>query len=121
MINFLKEGKIKKIFNNYLFSKGDSRDPELSPSILICLLISFPIALAAAVYLEEVRFTDLKININNLAAVPSIVFGLLGLGILLNVFELPRSTALVGGITLSLMTLPRIIIPARASLKAHHL
>ena len=91
--------------------------------ILICLLISFPIALAAAVYLEEFapknRFTDLiEININNLAAVPSIVFGLLGLGILLNVFELPRSTALVGGITLSLMTLPRIIIPARASLKA---
>lgn len=130
---FLKEGKIKKIFNNYLFSKGDSRDPELAGfggailgsifSILICLLISFPIALAAAVYLEEFapknRFTDLiEININNLAAVPSIVFGLLGLGILLNVFELPRSTALVGGITLSLMTLPRIIIPARASLKA---
>jgi len=130
---FLKEGKIEKIFNNYLFSKGDSRDPELAGfggailgsffSILVCLLISFPIALAAAVYLEEFapknKLTDLiEININNLAAVPSIVFGLLGLGVLLNVFELPRSTALVGGITLALMTLPRIIIPARASLKA---
>ena len=65
------------------------------------------------------KITDLiEININNLAAVPSIVYGLLGLGVLLNVFELPRSTALVGGITLALMTLPRIIIPARASLKA---
>ena len=130
---FLKDGKIEKIFNNYLFSKGDSRDPELAGfggailgslfTILICLLISFPIALAAAVYLEEFapknKLTDLiEININNLAAVPSIVFGLLGLGILLNVFELPRSTPLVGGIALSLMTLPRIIIPARASLKA---
>jgi len=92
-------------------------------SIIVCLIISFPIALLAAVYLEEFApknaFTDfIEININNLAAVPSIVFGLLGLGILLNVFELPRSTSLVGGITLALMTLPRIIIPCRASLKA---
>ena len=92
-------------------------------SIIVCLIISFPIALFAAVYLEEFApknaFTDfIEININNLAAVPSIVFGLLGLGILLNVFELPRSTSLVGGITLALMTLPRIIIPCRASLKA---
>ena len=129
----LKENKISKIFNNYLFSNGDSRNPEIAGiggamlgsffSIIVCLIISFPIALLAAVYLEEFApknaFTDfIEININNLAAVPSIVFGLLGLGILLNVFELPRSTSLVGGITLALMTLPIIIIPCRASLKA---
>jgi len=129
----LKENKISKIFNNYLFSNGDSRNPEIAGiggamlgsffSIIVCLIISFPIALLAAIYLEEFApknaFTDfIEININNLAAVPSIVFGLLGLGILLNVFELPRSTSLVGGITLALMTLPRIIIPCRASLKA---
>ena len=80
-------------------------------------------ALLAAIYLEEFapknRLTDfIEVNINNLAAVPSIVFGLLGLGVLLAVFGLPRSTPLVGGITLSLMTLPTIIIAARASLKA---
>ena len=131
--SLLKKNKISKIFNNYLFSNGDSRNPEIAGiggamlgsffSIIVCLIISFPIALLAAVYLEEFApknaFTDfIEININNLAAVPSIVFGLLGLGILLNVFELPRSTSLVGGITLALMTLPRIIIPCRASLKA---
>ena len=129
----LEKKKINKIFNNYFFTNGDSRNPEIAGiggsmlgsffSILVCLIISFPIALLAAVYLEEFapknKFTDfIEININNLAAVPSIVFGLLGLGILLNVFELPRSTSLVGGITLALMTLPRIIIPCRASLKA---
>ena len=129
----LENKKINKTFNNYFLVKGDSRNPEIAGiggamlgsffSILVCLIISFPIALLAAVYLEEFapknKFTDfIEININNLAAVPSIVFGLLGLGILLNVFELPRSTSLVGGITLALMTLPRIIIPCRASLKA---
>ena len=129
----LEKKKINKVFNNYFFTNGDSRNPEIAGiggamlgsffSILVCLIIAFPIALLAAVYLEEFapknKFTDfIEININNLAAVPSIVFGLLGLGILLNVFELPRSTSLVGGITLALMTLPRIIIPCRASLKA---
>ena len=92
-------------------------------SILVCLMIAFPVAVLAAIYLEEFapknRFTDfIEVNINNLAAVPSIVFGLLGLGVLLAIFHLPRSTPLVGGITLSLMTLPTIIIAARASLKA---
>ena len=130
---FLEKNKITKVYNNYFLTNGDSRNPEIAGiggamlgslfSILVCLAISFPIALFAAVYLEEFapknKFTDfIEININNLAAVPSIVFGLLGLGILLNVFELPRSTSLVGGITLALMTLPRIIIPCRASLKA---
>ena len=131
--NLVEQGKIGTTFSNYFFFHGDSRDPEIAGvagavigsffSIIICLLIAFPIALMAAVYLEEFApkntVTDIiEININNLAAVPSIVFGLLGLGVLLGVFGLPRSTALVGGITLSLMTLPTIIIACRASLKA---
>ena len=129
----VEQNKIDKIFNAYLFKKGDSRNPELAGiggalvgsffTIVITLLLSFPIAIFASIYLEEFapknRITDfIEININNLAAVPSIVFGLLGLGILLGTFHLPRSTPLVAGITLALMTLPRIIIPCRASLKA---
>ena len=131
--NLVEQGKIGTTFSNYFFFSGDSRDPEIAGvagaaigsffSIIICLLIAFPIALMAAIYLEEFApknmVTDIiEININNLAAVPSIVFGLLGLGVLLSVFGLPRSTSLVGGITLSLMTLPTIIIACRASLKA---
>ena len=131
--NLVEEGKIDKKFNNYFFSKGDSRDPELAGiggslmgsffTIIICLALSFPIAIMASIYLEEFapknKITEfIEININNLAAVPSIVYGLLGLGILLSAMEFPRSTPLVAGITLSLMTLPRIIIPCRASLKA---
>ena len=86
-------------------------------------LLAFPIGIGASIYLEEFapknKFTELiEVNIANLAAVPSIVFGLLGLGILLNVFGFPRSTPLVGGTVLALMTLPTIIIACRASLKA---
>ncbi len=129
----VSSNKIDTIFNNYFFTNGDSRDPELAGiggslmgsffTIVICLLLSFPIAILASIYLEEFapknKLTELiEININNLAAVPSIVYGLLGLGILLGFMEFPRSTPLVAGITLSLMTLPRIIIPCRASLKA---
>lgn len=129
----VEQGKIKTKYNNYLLTNGDSRDAEIAGvagsmmgsffSIIICLILAFPIAILAAVYLEEFapknRTTEIiEININNLAAVPSIVFGLLALGILLNTFGLPRSTSLVGGITLSLMTLPTIIIACRASLKA---
>ena len=131
--NFVENGKIDKNFNNYYFTKGDSRDPELAGiggaivgsiySILICLLLAFPVAVLASIYLEEFapknKITDfIEININNLAAVPSIVYGLLALQILLATIQLPRSTPLVAGITLALMTLPRIIIPCRASLKA---
>jgi phosphate transport system permease protein len=91
--------------------------------LLVCFVISFPTGIAAAIYLEEFapknRWTDLiEVNINNLAAVPSIVFGLLGLAVFLNFFGLPRSAPLVGGMVLALMTLPTIIIAARASLKA---
>jgi len=129
----LKENKVNKVFNTFFFTNGDSRNPEIAGiggslfgsffTIIITLILSFPIAIFASIYLEEFapknRITDfIEININNLAAVPSIVFGLLGLGILLGTFDLPRSTPLVAGITLSLMTLPRIIIPCRASLKA---
>ena len=128
-----ERGDIKSTFNFSFFTNPDSREAELAGiassfmgtvfSILVCLIFSFPIAVLAAIYLEEFapknKFTDfIEVNINNLAAVPSIVFGLLGLGVLLAVFHLPRSTPLVGGITLSLMTLPTIIIACRASLKA---
>ncbi|GHA44887.1 phosphate transport system permease protein PstA [Amylibacter ulvae] len=120
-------------FNTKFFTNGDSREPELAGilsalmgSILtlsVCFFVSFPIAILAAIYLEEFapknRLSQfIEVNINNLAAVPSIVFGLLGLAMLLNTFGLPRSTPLVGGLVLSLMTLPTIIIAARASLRA---
>jgi len=91
--------------------------------LLVCFVISFPMGIAAAIYLEEFapknRITEIiEVNINNLAAVPSIIFGLLGLAVILNFFGVPRSTPLAGGIVLSLMTLPTIIIACRAALKA---
>ncbi len=128
------ENLIKKVFNKTLFTSGDSSESEQSGilvallgsfyALLITLALSFPIGIATAVYLEEFapkdnKFVDfIEVNINNLAAVPSIIFGLLGLAIFLNFFEMPRSAPLVGGMVLSLMTLPRIIIPARAALKS---
>ncbi|MEQ8387210.1 MAG: phosphate ABC transporter permease PstA [Alphaproteobacteria bacterium] len=126
-------GNIDAVLNTRFLSTGDSREPELAGvwgavvgsfyALLVCFLISFPIAVMAAVYLEEFaphnRWTDLiEVNINNLAAVPSIVFGLLGLAVFLNFFTMPRSAPLVGGMTLALMTLPTIIIASRAALKA---
>jgi phosphate transport system permease protein len=125
--------KIKTSANYLFFTNSDSRDPELAGikgalvgtllTMLVTLAISFPIGLATAIYLEEFaprnKWTDIiEININNLAAVPSIVFGLLGLAVIINLFGLPRSASLVGGIVLSLMTLPTIIIASRASIKA---
>ena len=126
-------GRIEKRFNRTLFTAGDSREPELAGirgavvgsalALAVTLVLSFPIGVAAALYLEEFaptnRFTDLiEVNINNLAAVPSIVFGLLGLAVFLDFFGLPRSAPLVGGLVLSLMTLPTIIIASRAALKS---
>jgi phosphate transport system permease protein len=120
-------------FDTLFFTNGDSREPEQAGilgavlgsayAMLVTLLISFPLGVATAIYLEEFapknRFTDLiEVNINNLAAVPSIVFGLLGLAVFLNFFGLPRSAPLVGGLVLSLMTLPVIIIASRASIQA---
>lgn len=128
-----EEGRIKKTFNSTFFTAGDSRDPELAGirgavtgsfyTLLVTLLLSFPIGVAAAVYLEEFArpgtWSDIiEVNINNLAAVPSIIFGLLGLAIFLNLFGLPRSSPLVGGLVLTLMTLPTIIIASRAALKS---
>jgi phosphate transport system permease protein len=126
-------GKLRLSFNRYLFTAGDSRQPELAGllgaivgsfyALIITIGLSFPLGVAAAVYLEEFadknRFTDLiEVNINNLAAVPSIVFGLLALEIFLNVLGLPRSAPLVGGLALTLVSLPTIIISARVALKA---
>jgi phosphate transport system permease protein len=131
--DLVDRGLVSYEFNLPFLMRGDSREPELAGvggsivgslfTILVVLILSFPIGIFAAIYLEEFepknRVTDfIEININNLAAVPSIVFGLLGLGIILNTFGLPRSTPLVGGIVLSLMTLPTIIIATRASLRA---
>lgn len=127
------KGLISQPFNWGLFFNSDSRFPELAGlkgaisgsfwALLVCFLISFPMGIAAAIYLEEFaprnRWTDLiEININNLAAVPSVVFGLLGLAVFLGWFGLPRSAPLVGGMVLSLMTLPTIIIVTRAALKS---
>lgn len=127
------EGRVSTPFNWGLFFNADSRFPELAGlagaivgsfyALLVCFMISFPIGIAAAIYLEEFapknRWTDLiEVNINNLAAVPSIVFGLLGLAVFLNFFGLPRSAPLVGGMVLALMTLPTIIIVTRNALKA---
>lgn len=124
-------GKLEQHFNTVLFSSGDSREPEQAGirgalmgsfyTLLVTFFLSFPIGVATAVYLEEFaprnRWTDLiEVNINNLAAVPSIVFGLLGLAVFINFFGLPRSAPLVGGLVLSLMTLPVIIIAGRAAL-----
>ncbi|MCZ7654553.1 MAG: phosphate ABC transporter permease PstA [Rhodocyclaceae bacterium] len=120
-------------FNKAFFTNGDSREPELAGirgatmgsffMLLVTLVLSFPLGVAAAIYLEEFaprsRWVDfLEVNINNLAAVPSIVFGLLGLAVFINFFGLPRSSPLVGGLVLTLMTLPVVIIASRAAIKA---
>lgn len=127
------QGRLEKQFNRTFFTGGDSREPELAGilgavkgtflTLLITLSLAFPIGVAAAIYLEEFApqnaWTDLiEVNINNLAAVPSIIFGLLGLAVFINFFGLPRSTPIVGGLVLALMTLPTIIIAGRASLKS---
>ena len=126
-------GRLEKHFNRALFTNGDSREPELAGikgavmgsfyMLVVTVLLSFPIGVAAAIYLEEFaprnRWSDLiEVNINNLAAVPSIVFGLLGLAVFINYVALPRSAPLVGGLVLTLMTLPVIIIASRAAIKS---
>jgi len=128
-----ESGRLDTRFNKALFSNGDSREPELAGikgavmgslyMLVVTLALSFPIGVAAAIYLEEFaprnRWSDLiEVNINNLAAVPSIVFGLLGLAVFINWVGLPRSAPLVGGLVLTLLTLPVIIIASRASIKA---
>jgi phosphate transport system permease protein len=128
-----QQGLVYVSFNTDFFTRADSRYPEIAGiaaalvgsmySLLICLIIAFPIGVAAAIYLEEFAKKSMlsriiEVNINNLAAVPSIIFGLLGLAVILNVFDVPRSTPIAGGIVLALMTLPTIIIACRTSIKA---
>ncbi len=128
-----ERGQIHTALNVDFFTHADSREPELAGiwgavvgsflTMVVTLILSFPLAVATAVYLEEFapknKIVDLiEVNINNLAAVPSIVFGLLGLAVFINFFGLPRSAPLVGGMVLALMTLPTIIIASRAALKA---
>ncbi|TNE35732.1 MAG: phosphate ABC transporter permease PstA [Alphaproteobacteria bacterium] len=128
-----KSGALSFKFNSGFFTEGDSREPEKAGiagamvgsffTLLVTIAVAFPIGVLTAIYLEEFaprnRFNDLiEVNINNLAAVPSIVFGLLGLAIFLNVAHLPRSAPVVGGLTLALMTLPTIIIAARSAVRA---
>ena len=126
-------GNVLKVFNKTFFTKSDSREPEVSGilgallgsfyCLLVALFVAVPLGVFSAIYLQEFakknKFTDfIEININNLAAVPSIVFGLLGLSVFINFFHLPRSAPLVGGLVLALMSLPTIVIVTRASLLA---
>ena len=128
-----EKGAIERKFNWRFFTSGDSREAELAGirgalvgtawTLLVTLMICLPIGVLAAIYLEEFapknKLTDIiEVNINNLAAVPSIVFGLLGLSVFLNFFGLPRSAPLVGGLVLALLVLPTIIIASRAAIKA---
>jgi len=127
------EGRLRTVFNTSFLSNADSTDPELAGvwgaakgsllTLFVTLLISFPVGVLAAIYLEEYapknRLTDLiEVSINNLAAVPSIIFGLLGLAVFLNFFGMPRSAPIVGGLTLALMTLPVIVIAGRIAIKS---
>ena len=136
-IAFIEElnakGLIEKKFNAIFFENGDSKIPEYAGlysamigsilTLVITMAVAFPIGVMTAIYLEEFagdnKFTRfIEININNLAAIPSILFGLLGLAIFINLFGMPRSSPLVGGLTLALMTLPIIIVSSRAALRA---
>lgn len=133
-VNQLKaSGAVRTAFNGRFFLGGDSSEPELAGvaagamgsflALIVALALAVPAGVATAVYLEEFapknRIADfVEANINNLAAVPSIVFGLLGLAILINTLGLPRSAPLVGGIVLGLMTLPTVIIAARSAIRA---
>jgi phosphate transport system permease protein len=130
---FSEKGMIKKAFASNFFTSGDSREPETAGikgaligslfTIFVTLIISLPLGIAAALFLEEFapknRLTDIiEVNINNLADVPSIIFGLLGLAVFLNNFGFPRSTPLVGGTVLALLVLPTIIIASRAAVRS---
>jgi phosphate transport system permease protein len=127
------KGLVKQSLSYEFFTQGASREAEQAGvwvsvvgsflTLFIVMLISFPLGVGAAIYLEEFapknRFTEIiEVNINNLAAVPSIIFGLLGLAIFLNAFGMPRSAPVVGGLVLALMTMPVIIIATRASLRS---
>jgi phosphate transport system permease protein len=123
----------RRVFNPDFLSASDATDPSMVGvwgalkgsflTILVTMALAFPIGVLSALYLEEFaprnRWTDLiEVSINNLAAVPSIIFGLLGLAVFLNVMDLPRSAPLVGGLTLALMTMPVIVIAGRNAIKS---
>lgn len=131
--DLLDRGLIDTSFNDVFFTGGDSRDPSKAGilgamvgsllTMFVTLALAFPIGVSAAIYLEEFasqnKLTDfIEVNINNLAAVPSIIFGLLGLAVFINLFGMPRSVPVVGGLVLTLMTLPTIIISSRAAIKS---
>ncbi|SHF06337.1 phosphate ABC transporter membrane protein 2, PhoT family (TC 3.A.1.7.1) [Modicisalibacter ilicicola DSM 19980] len=128
-----EQGRAELKFNTRFFTSGDSKMPELAGiaaaamgtvmTMIVTMLVCFPIGVMTAIYLEEFATDNwltqtIEININNLAAVPSILFGLLGLAIYINFFGVPRSTPIVGGLTLALMTLPVIIIATRTALRS---
>ena len=128
-----QDGWITYEFSDYILKGSASGNPEMAGikgafigsmlTLSVCLLISFPLGVATAVYLEEIakknRITEfIEVNINNLAAVPSVVFGIMGLAIFISIFGMPRSIPLVGGMVLALMTLPTIIISSRAAIRA---
>jgi phosphate transport system permease protein len=136
-IDFIKQLQASNLisydFSDYLIFGSASRDPEIAGikgafvgsmlTLSVCLLLAFPMGVATAVYLEEFapknRITELiEVNINNLAAVPSVVFGILGLAVFIGIFGIPRSIPLIGGVVLALMTLPTIIISSRAAIRA---
>ena len=128
-----EEGRISYEFSDYILTGSASGNPEMAGikgafigsmlTLSVCLLIAFPLGVATAIYLEEVakknKITEfIEVNINNLAAVPSVVFGIMGLAIFISIFGMPRSIPLVGGMVLALMTLPTIIISSRAAIRA---
>ncbi len=128
-----KDGRIRRSFNWEFFTRGDSRAPEAASFggsivgslwlLLVCMSVALPVSIMAAIYLEEFakkgRMADwLEITINNLAAVPSIIYGLLGLSVYLQFFGMPRSAPLVGGLTIALLVMPVMIIAARAAIRA---
>lgn len=130
--DLVQKGEIELKFNSNFFLNGDSKSPENSGILssvvgtllvmLVCMVVSVPIGVAAAIYLEEFAPQNIlthfiEVCINNLASIPSILFGLLGLGVFINLFGMPRSSALVGGLTLAIMSLPIIIVSTKAALK----
>ena len=128
-----EEGRISYEFSDYILTGSASGNPEMAGikgafigsmlTLSVCLLIAFPLGVATAIYLEEIakknKITEfIEVNINNLATVPSVVFGIMGLAIFISIFGMPRSIPLVGGMVLALMTLPTIIISSRAAIRA---